>query len=124
MRFMTTRMHGVADYLVGVLLILSPYLLGFSDGSAAQWVPQLLGVAAIVYSLLTAYEWGALRVIPMPVHLGLDFASGVLLAASPWLFGFADRVFWPHLIIGLIEIGASLMTQTRPAGEVSSPRVG
>ncbi len=115
MRFMDTRTHGYADYLVGIVLILAPYILGFADGSAAQWVPQILGAGAIVYSLLTDYELGAVRVMPMRVHLFLDIASGLLLAASPWLFGFADRVFWPHLIFGLFEIGAGLMTQTVPA---------
>jgi hypothetical protein len=114
MRFMTTRMHGVADYLVGVVLIVVPYLLGFADGGPAQWIFQLLGAAAIIYSLLTRYEWGVVRLIPMPVHLMLDFGSGVLLAASPWLFGFADRLFWPHVIFGLVEIAASLTTETRP----------
>ena len=114
MRFIDTRTHGYTDYLVGIILILAPYLFGFADGSAAQWVPQILGLGAIVYSLLTDYELGAMRVIPMPVHLGLDFASGLLLLASPWLFGFADRIAWPHVLFGLIEIGASLTTQTRP----------
>ncbi len=113
MRFMNTRMHGMADYLVGIILILAPYLLGFADGTAAQYVSQILGVGALVYSLLTDYELGAMRVIPMPVHLGLDFASGLLLLASPWLFGFADRIAWPHVLFGLLEIGASLTTQTR-----------
>jgi hypothetical protein len=114
MRFISTRTHGVLDYLMGALLIVAPYLLGFADGTAAQWVPQILGAGAIVYSLLTNYELGAVRMIPMPVHLMLDIGSGVLLAASPWLFGFADRVFWPHLILGLFEIGAGLMTRTVP----------
>jgi hypothetical protein len=114
MRFISTRTHGVLDYVMGALLIVAPYLLGFADGTAAQWVPQILGAGAIVYSLLTNYELGAVRVIPMPVHLMLDIGSGVLLAASPWLFGFADRVFWPHLILGLVEIGAGLMTRTVP----------
>jgi len=120
MRFMTTRMHGIADYLVGIVLIIAPYLFGFADGSAAQWIPQILGVGAIVYSLLTDYELGAMRVIPMPVHLGIDFMSGLLLLVSPWLFGFADRVYWPHVIFGLIEIGASLTTQTRPHDTAAS----
>lgn len=111
---MDTRTHGYADYLVGIVLILAPYILGFADGTAAQWVPQILGAGAIVYSLLTDYELGVVRAIPMPVHLGLDFASGLLLLASPWLFGFADRIFWPHVLFGLVEIGASLVTQTRP----------
>jgi hypothetical protein len=29
----------------------------------------------------------------------------VFLLASPWLFGFADRIAWPHVLFGLIEIG-------------------
>ena len=114
LRFIPTRVHGMLDYGVGALLIVVPYLLGFADGTAAQWVPQILGLVAIGGSLMTDYELGAMRVIPMPVHLGIDIASGALLALSPWLFGFADRVFWPHLIVGLWEIGAGLMTRTVP----------
>ncbi len=101
--------------IIGAFLIVAPYLLGFADGTAAQWVPQILGAALVGASLLTDYELGVVRVIPMPVHLLLDVAAGALLAASPWLFGFADRVFWPHLILGLLEVGAGLTTQTRPA---------
>lgn len=114
MRFITTRTHGVLDYAVGALLIALPYLLGFADGTAAQWIPQILGAGAIAYALVTDYELGAIRAMPMRVHLFLDLASGMLLAASPWLFGFADRVAWPHLVLGLFEIGASLATQTVP----------
>jgi hypothetical protein len=50
----------------------------------------------------------------MRMHLLLDIASGMLLAASPWLFGFADRVFLPHLVVGLFEIVAGLATRTTP----------
>jgi len=107
-------MHGVADYVVGLLLLAAPYLFGFANGQIEQWLPMVLGALLIVYSLLTRYELGAVHLIPMPVHLWLDGLSGLLLAASPWLFGFADRVFWPHLIVGLIEIVASLTTQREP----------
>ncbi len=116
MRFISTRTHGVLDYVVGALLLVVPYLLGFADGTAAQWVPQLLGLVAIGGALMTDYELGVMRVIPMPVHLMIDIGSGALLALSPWLFGFSDRVFWPHLIVGIMEIGAGLMTRTVPEG--------
>jgi hypothetical protein len=112
MRIISTKIHGVLDYAVGVLLIAAPYLLGFANGGAAQWVPMILGVLAIGSALMTRYELGAVHLIPMPMHLMLDFMSGALLAMSPWLFGFADQVFWPHLILGVFEIGASVMTQT------------
>lgn len=111
-----TRIHGMLDYLVGALLIVAPWVLGFADGTAAQWVPVILGVGAVVYSIFTDYELGLVRAIPMPVHLSLDFLSGVLLAASPWLFGFADRIYLPHLIVGLFEIVAAAMTQRSPVG--------
>ena len=114
MRFIPTRVHGMLDYGVGALLLVVPYILGFADGTAAQWIPQVIGAALIGASLLTDYELGVVRIIPMPVHLFLDVAAGALLAIAPWLFGFAGRVLWPHLILGLLEVGAGLMTRTTP----------
>jgi hypothetical protein len=114
MRIISTRTHGVLDYATGLLLIVLPYIFGFADGTIAQWLPQLLGAAAILYAAFTDYELGAVRAVPMRVHLFLDVASGLLLASSPWLFGFADRVHWPHLLLGLFEIAAGLMTRTVP----------
>ena len=120
MRFIPTRTHGVLDYAVGALLIVVPYILGFADGTTAQWIPQIVGAALIGASLLTNYELGVVRMIPMPVHLFLDIAAGALLAVSPWLFDFADRVFWPHLILGLLEIGAGLTTRRTPEAAVAT----
>lgn len=96
------------------MLILAPYLFGFATGGAAQWVSMVVGVAVIVMSLLTNYELSIARIIPVPIHLGLDIAIGVLLAASPWLFGFSTLVYWPHLILGIIAIVVPLLTQTQP----------
>lgn len=114
MRVITTKAHGVLDYLMGILLIASPWIFNFDNGGAEQWIPIILGAGAILYSLLTNYEMGAAKTISMPTHLTLDLMSGILLAASPWLFGFAETVYLPHLILGIAEIGASLMTQKQP----------
>ena len=114
MRFLSTRVHGMIDYATGALLIVAPWLFGFADGSAAQWVPMVLGASILVMSLITDYELSLTRIIPMGAHLAVDGLGGALLAASPWLFGFADRTYWPHLIIGIAEIGVSLVTRTRP----------
>ncbi len=111
MAMIPTRVHGVLDYLTAIVLIAAPWLLGFADGGPAQWIPVLLGFGIILYSLMTDYEWGALRELPMPVHLGMDAAGGVLLAASPWLFGFSHLVIWPHVLVGLFEIAAALVTE-------------
>src|SRR5262249_35864761 len=42
-------------------------------------------------------------------------ARGLLLAASPWIFGFAWEVWIPHVVLGLAEVGAAMFTQTRPS---------
>lgn len=118
MRFLPTRVHGAIDYLWGVVLIAAPWLLGMPEGGAAMWVAIAFGAGAIVYSLVTDYELGLLRLMPMSLHLTADAAAGALLAASPWLFGFSGETWWPHLFFGLFAIVASLVTETRPRSPV------
>jgi hypothetical protein len=115
MRFIPTRVHGILDYLMGTLLIAAPWLFDFALGGAETWVPVILGVGVILYSLITDYELGVTRTLPMGTHLVFDLLGGVFLAVSPWLFGFSNTVWQPHLIFGLLEIGASLTTKTIPA---------
>lgn len=122
MRFIPTKIHGYLDYSVGLLLIATPWLFGFARGGADTWVPVILGASAIIYSLFTDYELGVSRKLSMRGHLGLDLASGILLAASPWLFGFADYVYLPHLILGLAEMGASLTTKSTPPRAAAATR--
>jgi hypothetical protein len=115
MKIISTKTHGVLDYLMGIVLIASPWIFGFANGGAEQWIPIVLGAGALLYSLMTNYELGVFKTISMKTHLTLDIMSGILLAASPWIFGFADRVSTPHLILGILEIGAAMMTQSTPA---------
>lgn len=114
MNFITTKVHGILDYISGILLILSPWIFGFAIGGAAQWIPIIVGLMIIGMSFFTGYELGVLRMIPMRTHLTIDVLTGAFLAVSPWLFGFADQVYWPHLILGLLEAGAGLFTRSTP----------
>lgn len=109
------RTHAIIDYVVGVLLILAPFGLGFATGGPAQWVPVILGIAVIGYSLLTRYEYGVVQVIPYNVHLGLDAASSLVLLVSPWLFGFSGIIWWPHVIFGLAGLAVVAATNRRHA---------
>jgi hypothetical protein len=65
--------------------------------------------------LVTDYEYSIANIISMRTHLTIDLLSGILLAVSPWLFGFSEFVFLPHLVLGILEIGASLMTERVPS---------
>jgi hypothetical protein len=117
-----TRTHGIIDYVTGLLLIVAPYIFGFATGGVEQWLPQVIGAAIIVMSLITRYELSIAKLVPLKVHLGVDVASGVLLAASPWLFGFADLIWWPHLLVGLMEIVVVLMARRNVGADVAADR--
>jgi hypothetical protein len=113
MNILSTKTHGVIDYAMGILLILSPWLFDLGLDSAAGLVPFCLGIGAIVYSLFTDYELGAVKGISMRTHLWLDELSGVFLAASPWIFNFDEMVYMPHLVLGIAEFAVAVMTRVR-----------
>jgi hypothetical protein len=53
----------------------------------------------------------------MRTHLMADAGLGVLLAVSPWLFGFADEgtnAWLPFVAIGLGEIASAATTDPEP----------
>lgn len=114
MRFLPTRVHGAIDYLWGIGLLSTPWTLGYGRGGAETWVAVAFGAGALLYSLLTDYEVGVFPVMSMRTHLLLDFLGGALLAASPWLLGFADEVRAPHVAFGLFSVVASLITEIVP----------
>ena len=100
----SSRTHGIIDYIVGILLIAAPYILNFANGGPEQWVPQVLGGLILLMSLVTSYELSIAKLIPYRAHLVLDVVQAVFLAASPWLLDFADRIWWPHVLVGAMEL--------------------
>ncbi|WP_158861312.1 SPW repeat protein [Lunatibacter salilacus] len=117
MRFIDSRTHAVIDYMSGILFIASPWLFGFFNHGAAMSLPLIAGVSIIMISLITDFEYGLLPAVSLPTHLNLDVIIGVILLASPWVFGFTARVMWPHVIFGMVLVIAGLFTerQIRPA---------
>jgi hypothetical protein len=71
----------------------------------------------LLQTILTDFEVGLVRKLPMKTHLSVDFFIGLFLALSPWLFGFADYIAWPHVVFGVFSIIASITTHTVPAGQ-------
>jgi hypothetical protein len=116
----SSRTHGILDYIVSIALILAPRIFNLDMASAEGKVPLYLGITSLVYSLLTRYELGAIKVLPFRVHLVLDVMSGLLLALSPWIFSFSDRTWAPHLIVGALEIAVVALTRHATASVTSA----
>lgn len=110
MKIISTKFHSKVDYLTSILFIAMPWILNFNDVVPATWTLVAVGSMSLLMSLFTDYEGGMVRSIPMAMHLNVDIVTGLFLAASPWILGFADEVYLPHLLLGLFETAAGLMT--------------
>jgi len=108
-KLISTRTHGVIDYLAAGALIALPRAMGWSER-----VTTLLtgaGLGAVGYSLLTRYELGAAKVLPMRAHLALDALSGATLCAAPLVLEDEPSEVKAALVgLGLFELAAALTT--------------
>ncbi len=124
LKFIPTRVHGVLDYVHGSALLAAPELLRTKDEPQAALVSRLAGGAATAYTLMTDFELGAVKAIPMRTHLVLDALSGVLLAGAPWLLGYAKggaRYWLPHAFIGIAEVLVAMASKTEPSYYKAKP---
>jgi SPW repeat len=125
MRFIPTKFHAPLDYIVGVFLIAAPWILQFSEHTAATVVPVVLGIGLIAYSLFTDYELGVWKIAPMAVHNLIDIVAGALLVVSPWLFGYADHtanVWLPDVVVGVAAIFLGLTTKQAGGYSYRTPK--
>lgn len=84
--------------LLGLWLIVSPWVLGFAGLEAAMWNAVVFGVviAAMALAALTTFrdweEW-------------IDMAIGAWLAISPWVLGFTTGTEGPGLTGNFVVAG-------------------
>lgn len=115
-KLFSTKTHGVLDYLTAGQLLLLPPMLGW-DRRVTRLV-QGMGVATALYSLVTRYELGLIKLVPMPVHLAVDVLSGLsFCAAAAVLQDEPSSVRATLASIGVFELVAGLSTETQPRGE-------
>jgi hypothetical protein len=76
------------DYATVALFALAPTLFDFTGPYAT--VCYVLAAGYLVVTLLTAFPMGVIKMIPFPVHGGLELVSGPMFIAAPYLFGFAQ----------------------------------
>jgi len=112
----STRAHGVLDYMTAGLLATLPRALGW-DGK----VTHLLDAAAagtVIYSLMTRYEMGAVKALPMKAHLAMDAVQGgTLIGAGAFFEDEHPEVRATLAALGVFELGVTLLSQTHSSAE-------
>ena len=112
MRPISTRAHGVIDYVFAATLVGLPFALRWR-GRAAQ-LSVSAGLATLGVSLMTNYELGVAKVLPMKAHLGIDAAENSVLLSAPRIVGDEDRGAGRLLaMLGTLGSAIGAMTKTR-----------
>jgi len=115
-RFIPTLAHGIADYVVGVIVVALPFILGV-EGPPRQ-VLIALGVIVVLYSLTTDYELGAVRYLRIRFHLMLDAAFGIVMLLSPFIFELPGT-HRPFYALGILALLLTATTKIRAEGTAS-----
>ena len=107
--------HGIADYVSSATFAAAPNLIDMPP--AAAKLARTLGAGYASLSAATEYPLGVAKVVPFPAHLAMDALLAPVLAAAPWLFGFADDKPARNFFLGMAAVTAVVtsLTQRRRA---------
>jgi hypothetical protein len=112
MKIINTRLHGILDYVISLTLIL-PWIMDYQTASKDTWALSALGGLIFLFSFITDYEFGLIKLIPMKVHFIFDVIAALLLATSPWLFTLHNYSNWPAFL-GLIYLVIIFLSSAVP----------
>lgn len=83
--------HGLMDYSLALILLVSPWLFGFNQLSETATITMLVtGGIVLLVSLVTNYPFGLVKALPFPVHGFMETLGALGLLASPWLLQYSD----------------------------------
>ena len=110
-RLLPASLHAVADYAVGILLILVAALSGGSAGAVGTGI--VVGATVLVVSMFTKYPLGVVKVLPFTIHSAGDYLAAALLVSAPFVLNFwsgdtALSAF--YLVAGGAVLAVSLIT--------------
>jgi hypothetical protein len=115
-------LHGVVEYLGGVLLVAAPFLFSF-ESDAATAVAVIAGVIVLVIAASTDGPTSLINSIPTATHVVLDYVLAGVLIASPFLFSFSDETSPTafFLLLGIVHLLVTIGTRFKPARDAPDP---
>jgi len=110
-RFLPAWFHAIADYAVGLGLIIIAVSVGGSGKAVAAGV--VVGATVLVVSMLTRYPLGVAKVLPFTVHSAGDYLAAALLLVAPFALNFNNSdtgLTAVYIVAGLAVLAVSLVT--------------
>ena len=113
----STRTHGAIDYAWSATAAALPSAMNGSTATAR--LVRGAATTSAMSSMVTNYEWGKWRVLPMKLHLALDVAMCSALIASPLFLPATERRYAAiPVALGAAGLLTGLMTKTRSPLEI------
>ena len=103
-KLLKAKTHSYIDYILGTLLLASPWLLNLKSGSMESKIIFTIGLSKIFTNLITHNKLGVVSILCVKTHLRIDFFLGLFLGISPWLYNFHTQIFVPFVFLGLLII--------------------
>ena len=117
--------HGLIEYVAGVLFIAAPLLLSFDSGAATA-ISIVVGVVVLVIAAATDGPTSLVNSLPITAHVALDYVLAVLLVVLPFVAGFSDEtnptVFF--IALGVAHLLITIGTRFRPRESGDKPARG
>ena len=110
-KFLPAWFHAIADYAVGILLIVVALVDNGSDGAKATGV--VVGAVVLLVSMATRYPLGIVKVLPFTIHSAGDYLAAALLIIAPFALNFADAeggMAAFYVAMGIAVLAVSLIT--------------
>jgi hypothetical protein len=118
--------HAMLEPLMAVLIIVAPWLFGFSDTNDAKAICIIVGAVMLIAGSMTQWRYSLAKVIPLRMHFMTDLLLAAVLILTPFIFGFSDEGGATRfmIIVGALEAMTALSTNWDPAQADQRTRAG
>ena len=117
--YSTDRTASIINFILGIWVLISPFVLGAVHSPGAVWNNVIVGIVMIAFAANRA--WGGR-------HQGtettwVNFVLGIWLIISPWIVGFrtSPALTWNNVIVGIVVAIVSAVGATSGASPLEPP---
>lgn len=110
MKIISSKVHGILDYLTVIFLIAAPTLFNM-EGTLCKFTYALAGIHFLL-TALTNFEPGIFKVIPFRIHGLIEvIVSVTLIAVAFWFNSNGDHLgFYFYMVLAIIILIVFLLT--------------